>query len=259
MGGSQGAWGPDPFGRHQLRYWDGSRWTEHVADDGVPDLDDPVVPAPLTGTETDVGWPIPQPSFSPARVSGPPPARIGRRGHIVLAVFSVGLWLLIVPSLMLWRRGRPRASLLAGAGALAVVIGLANGSTSPTPPAPQSLVGQAIPSTRAAPRNPAPASTSKQPAGSSAAPASLPTTAPRQTTRVTAPTAIKTVPKKTSTSKKPTVKKTTASPAQPADRDCGDFATHAQAQAWFDKYFPYYGDFANLDADGDGKACESLP
>jgi hypothetical protein len=25
-------WSPDPFGRHHLRWWDGERWTEHVAD-----------------------------------------------------------------------------------------------------------------------------------------------------------------------------------------------------------------------------------
>jgi hypothetical protein len=29
------AWHPDPTGRHQLRYWDGSIWTPHVADNGV--------------------------------------------------------------------------------------------------------------------------------------------------------------------------------------------------------------------------------
>lgn len=29
------SWHPDPTGRHQLRYWDGSRWTDHVADNGV--------------------------------------------------------------------------------------------------------------------------------------------------------------------------------------------------------------------------------
>lgn len=27
-------WYPDPYRRHQLRYWDGSAWTEHVGDDG---------------------------------------------------------------------------------------------------------------------------------------------------------------------------------------------------------------------------------
>jgi len=29
------SWHPDPFGRHQLRYWDGSVWTPHVVDNGV--------------------------------------------------------------------------------------------------------------------------------------------------------------------------------------------------------------------------------
>jgi uncharacterized protein (AIM24 family) len=28
-------WHPDPTGRHELRYWDGSQWTEHVVDKGV--------------------------------------------------------------------------------------------------------------------------------------------------------------------------------------------------------------------------------
>ena len=33
------AWHPDPTGRHQLRYWDGQDWTEHVSDDGVQAID----------------------------------------------------------------------------------------------------------------------------------------------------------------------------------------------------------------------------
>ena len=32
-------WHPDPTGRHQLRYWDGSTWTDHVSDNGVVGLD----------------------------------------------------------------------------------------------------------------------------------------------------------------------------------------------------------------------------
>lgn len=49
-------------------------------------------------------------------------------------------------------------------------------------------------------------------------------------------------------------------PPNPGDvRNCGDFATWPEAQAWFDTYAPHYGDVAGLDADGDGVACESLP
>jgi uncharacterized protein YxjI len=32
-------WHADPVGRHQLRYWDGRAWTEHVSDGGVQSAD----------------------------------------------------------------------------------------------------------------------------------------------------------------------------------------------------------------------------
>ena len=35
------AWHPDPSGRHQLRYWDGVRWTGWISDDGVV-AEDPI-------------------------------------------------------------------------------------------------------------------------------------------------------------------------------------------------------------------------
>jgi len=38
-GTAPASWHPDPTGRHQQRYWDGSRWTEHVADDGATSTD----------------------------------------------------------------------------------------------------------------------------------------------------------------------------------------------------------------------------
>lgn len=49
-------------------------------------------------------------------------------------------------------------------------------------------------------------------------------------------------------------------PANPGDtKNCNNFSTQAQAQGWFDFYYPYYGDVARLDFDNDGVACESLP
>ncbi len=33
-------WHPDPRGRHEHRYWDGTQWTDHVADAGVTGQDD---------------------------------------------------------------------------------------------------------------------------------------------------------------------------------------------------------------------------
>jgi len=56
---------------------------------------------------------------------------------------------------------------------------------------------------------------------------------------------------------------TTTIPPNPGNtRNCSGatgFSTYAEAKAWFDTYFPYYGDVAKLDGDGDGEPCESLP
>lgn len=42
------AWHPDPYRRHELRYWDGARWSEHVSDAGVRSVD-PLAAAPAPG------------------------------------------------------------------------------------------------------------------------------------------------------------------------------------------------------------------
>ncbi|MBG9885389.1 hypothetical protein ABE10_02060 [Bacillus toyonensis] len=43
-------WHPDPTGRHQYRYWDGSTWTDHVADNGVQGTD-PLMQLPVQSAE----------------------------------------------------------------------------------------------------------------------------------------------------------------------------------------------------------------
>lgn len=49
-------------------------------------------------------------------------------------------------------------------------------------------------------------------------------------------------------------------PADPGNsKNCSDFRTWREAQDWFELYYPYYGDVAKLDADGNRIACESLP
>lgn len=40
-------WRPDPTRRHQLRYWDGTNWTAHVATGGQQFLDPPTMPLPI--------------------------------------------------------------------------------------------------------------------------------------------------------------------------------------------------------------------
>lgn len=39
--GTDAAWHSDPTGRHELRYWNGQKWTPSITDHGVPG-DDPV-------------------------------------------------------------------------------------------------------------------------------------------------------------------------------------------------------------------------
>jgi uncharacterized protein YxjI len=53
------SWYPDPLGRHELRYWDGSQWTEHVSSHGRQSVDPPTqgthVPSVQRATEKVVG------------------------------------------------------------------------------------------------------------------------------------------------------------------------------------------------------------
>ena len=48
-------WHPDPLGRHEHRYWDGTQWTEHVSSHGKQSVDPPVgqAPVPTVGRSTD--------------------------------------------------------------------------------------------------------------------------------------------------------------------------------------------------------------
>jgi hypothetical protein len=55
-------WYADPTGRHQYRYWNGTEWTDQVADNQVTSTDPPTMPA------ADV------PVSAPAAATSPPPA-----------------------------------------------------------------------------------------------------------------------------------------------------------------------------------------
>ncbi len=75
---TEASWLADPTGRHELRYWDGSTWTDHVSDQGVTGLDPvdapPVVPEAPPVPEATVPQPtVPQPSVGPPIVGAPPP------------------------------------------------------------------------------------------------------------------------------------------------------------------------------------------
>ncbi|MGZ6907157.1 MAG: DUF2510 domain-containing protein [Acidimicrobiia bacterium] len=46
MADSPAGWNRDPYGRHELRYFDGAIWTEHVSDQGVTAVDPPIASPP---------------------------------------------------------------------------------------------------------------------------------------------------------------------------------------------------------------------
>ena len=59
---------------------------------------------------------------------------------------------------------------------------------------------------------------------------------------------------------KPKSKVSDSPPPNPGDiRGCSDFRTYEDALRWYETFFPYYGDVARLDRDGDGVPCSGLP
>ena len=60
------SWHPDPTGRHELRYWDGSVWTDHVADRGVQAMD-PLIPQ---ADPTPQSVAAAEPTVDPSAMSG---------------------------------------------------------------------------------------------------------------------------------------------------------------------------------------------
>ncbi len=61
-------WHRDPSGRHELRFWDGDRWTEHVLDEGIPGLDHPTRSGRPAADTTPTPTPEPPQPEAPTRV-----------------------------------------------------------------------------------------------------------------------------------------------------------------------------------------------
>ena len=79
MSDNEAGWQPDPTGKHDHRYWDGSQWTENVSDAGVASTDpydaaeaDPA--APLGSTEPTIVTPVGDSTDSYPTAPTPPPA-----------------------------------------------------------------------------------------------------------------------------------------------------------------------------------------
>lgn len=68
MDPSAPGWYPDPYGRHERRYWSGIRWSRHV-DDGGYRTEDPVDTGPVATVPL-----VPPPASSPGWPAQPQPA-----------------------------------------------------------------------------------------------------------------------------------------------------------------------------------------
>jgi Protein of unknown function (DUF2510) len=92
-------WYPDPTGGHQLRYFDGNVWTEHVSDNGVQSMA-PVAAAPPV-QPAQPAEPVQRPAQTAgpaptaASPSGPPPKRRGGALKWIVAVVAVVVVLFI--------------------------------------------------------------------------------------------------------------------------------------------------------------------
>ncbi len=68
MSSPEPGWNPDPAGRHEYRYWDGSTWTDDVSDNGVTATD----PLAGAGGPPYPGETAPTAPFEPTQAYGQP-------------------------------------------------------------------------------------------------------------------------------------------------------------------------------------------
>jgi len=104
-------WYPDPVGRHELRYWDGTVWTSNVADSGQVSVD------PLEA------WPTPSVAAAVVTASGREPAARGTKrlvilGAILLLLIFVGAGSCSVVSASMAARDAAASSIAAARVAL---------------------------------------------------------------------------------------------------------------------------------------------
>lgn len=199
-------WFPDPLQRHELRYWDGNQWTEHVVTRGVQDRD-PLPPVPAAPVFREITMDFEEPA--PRRAKG-------WRLHIILGVVTLGAWLLAIPAVIAWRRGERGWTAGLAVAAVAGLVAIGNAL-----PAAERTTVTAAAEESSSPSAAASASLSSSPAVSSQAPAAPSPTrsstiaafadgAATPKTRPVAPTPTSTPAAKATTTTKPTTKPKTS-------------------------------------------------
>jgi len=133
------AWHPDPLKRHELRYWDGERWTEHVSDAQVVSTD-PLDAEPAVGTgtitmasavedtESDVAVGTPRVAPEPTAGDRPPAAPVAaavpgarNRPSGIALVFGILSLVAIIPVIGVVL-GAPIASIAIAFGVIGLLV-----------------------------------------------------------------------------------------------------------------------------------------
>jgi len=75
MSDDPASWRPDPTGKHDHRYWDGTQWTENVADAGIASTDpyEPVPDQPVSPDAPTVVTAVPRDDTEAYPFPAPPP------------------------------------------------------------------------------------------------------------------------------------------------------------------------------------------
>lgn len=257
-------WRADPTGRHKLRYWNGTSWTDDVSDGGGVASSDPLT------TASPVKW-----------------YRL-RLGPLPVWGWALGAFVVLGAIGNLTDEGEPEAPTTDADRATTQEAESAtvDKSDAGTPDIDENADGQSasdeaasdritdttseqsvrpptttVLATSAATTTTTPTTTS--PPASTTLVTTTPPATPVPTTAATPETTAAPSPPATAASTTADTPEPTAVPSPPANpgdsKNCSSFSTYAEAKAWFDTYFPYYGDVARLDSDSDGEPCESLP
>ncbi|MFP4511906.1 MAG: DUF2510 domain-containing protein [Acidimicrobiales bacterium] len=119
MSEQSGSWQPDPFGRHQYRYWDGSQWSDQVSNDGVLSTDPPSADPGGAASAEPAGWgaagtsdptaamptspsPPPPGGGGPGGPAGPPPEQPGGSGSNTGAIIGGIVILALIIGALVW-------------------------------------------------------------------------------------------------------------------------------------------------------------
>jgi hypothetical protein len=86
-------WYPDPTTRHELRYWDGYAWLDHVSDKGTTAAD------PLGGK------PMPPPSEAAAKAAAGPAPAAGSKTPLYLGAAAVAVVIIVIVGFLVTRDG----------------------------------------------------------------------------------------------------------------------------------------------------------